>query len=980
MHVRDESTAQVPSSSYRGTNTSAFEAAVSDRVPSEMLLRQLLGFQGCRQQEHAIRIGEHVEEFTAENIEHHRLSAIHPPSMIICPVLRNSILLRPSDVAARAITPETLAASMEGRTPPTYRGEQSAPRHVCIHASHIDEKATGSTISFDCDSHFGWATSFRAFRPGVVFFPVSPKTQQMQAELHLPRDPQAARGVFDPDTHSFLKLDTTTHLYFGQIQGHDIRIYIFFPEIRNPSTLLTADQNQLWYDRVLMPAVRSSCPSDMLSSFPSTHQIAQLNSTAAQTEGRSRQTQSTGRVAHLQYVLDAASCETLWENIVTIIETRANESLAIFQGAVLFFTAKGHKMAYRNADLAHSLKTFDDFVQKTYDLDHVENMVIDVGKEVTPATDLAASAFFRECCVRSALSKLFISSNGSTPALSKSIVIYNHCGLRDLVNVTATPPHNSVLAEYGVMYAQYYSQVKQGLDVTKRYPFADPSLDTLAVGSERAEGLSSAGKTTVDTSTITASYVHSKHRVDETTKGDRRRLPHAAREEYRMTYSAFLELLFAADDEVMARSPTTSSSDLLHSALSPCFVIPTHEYINFVWYSTNQYCAYFETVLAECHHHPSPQQTRMLLLLLDIVRAFVQAVNFPSRRALWINVKQNLERQTTEIGAGFSRTMLTYGYCWLTPIVDWQRHTFLPQFQEYIVEARDRATKRFVQRRHHVSDFDEVYTAITTCEQILESWKVAAVHEAVITALACLVLRQFRADIRETVKDDIQAHMESQFHEEGFSFTWKHLTAFYRATPHLVAVERPTAASRNPDTLLNLWFGDLNQNAAPARSRLHFHRKPFRRLAYLAERICASPHLIRPAGLGPAPFQVILRSLCFLQHTVLPSIAPTHGHLTELKKGDAGAFAARRQWIAIHLHRDPRPNSRPNFGSSPRCYHSLGGPVDEHREPTIHALSTMSPTALTEKLIKAAERNFGIKPRIGRALRLRDVEDLIEPA
>ena len=940
------------------THRTAFDAAHSDGNAARMLFEHLKCFQGCSEQEHQDGHRDHIDTFERDE-PHTRLSQVTAQDLLPA-VLGRHNLLSQGDINHTKVTVDNSCNAFEGRKP-LGEGRYSEPRSVCVHSSHPKRtEALSASVSFDVDSHSGWPLSTCAFRQGISAFGVPPRAQQMQSNRHVSSAPDTV-GVFESDPHQFLALDKSTHLYVGNIKGFGANLYIYFPRIHNPSTLLTEAQTQFFVDRIWLPSLHASGPRDAACSYPSSYAAAEMRSTAKQTEGRVRNSQGYGSSSQLEYFIDPETCQSLWDNVLYTIDTAkaSDPDFLQFAGAQLFFSAKGHKYDYRRGEISQALDNYNDALQATYNMDFVDCMIVDVGKEVTPSDSTPRSAFFRACCVKRATRELFATADSKCTAPSRCTCTYHHSGLRDLTNVTATPPKNSLLAEFGVLYVQWYSQIKQRSDTTKLYPFAGQSFDTLAQGKEAAESLTSVGKAPIDYDTIEKAWTHCKNRLHSECTGEFTDVPHPAREEFSFLYPAFTELCVVArtDQENTHRAAQDRSPPPPLTA--PLWLIPTKEYLGFHWTVANHRCSYVEHVLASTAQRPDRDQALVLLLMIDMLRVLSQATNIPSRRPLWHHVTSDQDEGITEIGAGFSVTMLRYGFCWLTEVIDWTSRKFIKKYRPHILHTRGSFMARYQSRRPEVEQFDALLGCVQTCGSLLRAWQVPDFHKLVLDMLVSFVLRQFRTDVRGVIDNDVLPEWQGRLNDTNAPFVQATLASVYAEPFHLVgAAGRATKTTKDPNILLERFFGELDQTV-DSPSRAHFHNRPYRQLAWAATQILRSSKFIPPPEnfLGGSPFQTYLRTACLARHDILPHVSPNCTNLTELTKRTK-LHSAQRQWITVSHLRFPAPFAIcDEISPEPRWY-TLGG-SQPHQAACPHPYDQATPISLIEQLTAVARATHG---------------------
>lgn len=790
---------------------------------------------------------------------------------------------------------------LEGRQQRAHGAVAAAPR-LCVHVDHCQTSdARAFRVTFDLDSTFGIMYSLSALRVGLRYQPIPPRTIQVKGNFHVKED-DGVEATFQRDTDQFFDFENIVHLPLGSMLGEeDFKLFVYFPKIqrdRHKTTLLTSIQHRTWHDGIFYEAVRRIMPTDFISSFPN-YDTAKINSTTAQMENRVRHGRSLGTNSALHFDFQPQHLGRLWTEIESIIESN-DELNDVFGGARIFFDAKNTKTRTQSESMLDAMEQFKRRIDATFNYDHIRAMFIDVGREVVPTNQEPQTLFWRECCCVHAVTKLFAPGNTKLPR--GCYTLYNHCGIRDFVNCTATPPRDSPIRKWGLLYLQRYGKIKDTAEVTKHFPFAAEGIDDLALGSRRAKDLASAGKTYVEYPVVQGNYAHSKERIHNNVRCHQSKV-FSAREEGRITLQSFEDLLGVvrrqhgldvdANDHVLC-SPY---------ALAPFWSIPTHLYLFFFWHSINRICSTFEGILASVRNDPTPDQSNLLLMLLAILRTFVQATNFPAHRKLWTNVTisgRDRGQAVTRIGAGFSLTMRDFGFCWLKPIVDWKAKTFRIPWQKHIMFDNTPILRKFRVHRNAVVRHEHNNDRIATCARLIYRLRTAAVHTQILHVMIDFVLHQFRRDVLDYVRKDFSRDTTTSL--ERAPFTEDFLKPLY-SSRHLHIVERTNAKFHNaPKLLMHHLFDDLDDITDDSQStkrrdgRQNWSHREFRKLAGAVLDVVRGPDFLLPAG-SSTPGRYFMDTLsirCMRQHWILPNPEPSSNTLVKLESG-----ANKRLWLSV---------------------------------------------------------------------------------
>ncbi|KAH6702793.1 hypothetical protein BKA61DRAFT_646779 [Leptodontidium sp. MPI-SDFR-AT-0119] len=135
----------------------------------------------------------------------------------------------------------------------------------------------------------------------------------------------------------------------ADINGLDYRAAF---EGSDHSTYLSKQDQELWYDAILSPALNKTVDSSNVTiHYPATARIVEIDSTAISGERFSRKDSSREQLLH--YTIQPQYLDALWSLILESIA--ANPGCHRFQGATLFMHAKNTKLDFM--DKAGSLNT-----------------------------------------------------------------------------------------------------------------------------------------------------------------------------------------------------------------------------------------------------------------------------------------------------------------------------------------------------------------------------------------------------------------------------------------------------------------------------------------------------------------------------------------------------------------------------------------------------------------------------------------------
>ncbi|PVH90783.1 hypothetical protein DM02DRAFT_664675, partial [Periconia macrospinosa] len=191
-------------------------------------------------------------------------------------------------------------------------------------------------------------------RNGIDWHPRAHPILNLNADIHFSLTVSAYNSRGDLATRH-LPLHKIPHYCFGSVAGStkSLLLFIFFPELHlesqyEHSTYLSKQDQQLWLDAVLLPAIGKTVNDSTLASYlPASEDNASRGVTAVAAETLKRK--ESAREQLLEYRLQHQYLDQLW---TTILERIAeNPGLARFNGATLFVHAKNTKLAHMTDNL-----------------------------------------------------------------------------------------------------------------------------------------------------------------------------------------------------------------------------------------------------------------------------------------------------------------------------------------------------------------------------------------------------------------------------------------------------------------------------------------------------------------------------------------------------------------------------------------------------------------------------------------------------
>ena len=140
-------------------------------------------------------------------------------------------------------------------------------------------------------------------------------------------------------------------------------MYVFFPELRlkspyKHSNFLSKEDQQLWLDAVLLPALDALVPAARIKYYPHSEDIAAIDITTSSKEAL--RTKDSSQEQILPFTLRAEHLKRLWASVLERIAE--NPGLSRFEGATLFVNAKNTKLAHMEepgVDLATTYRAWE---------------------------------------------------------------------------------------------------------------------------------------------------------------------------------------------------------------------------------------------------------------------------------------------------------------------------------------------------------------------------------------------------------------------------------------------------------------------------------------------------------------------------------------------------------------------------------------------------------------------------------------------
>ena len=752
--------------------------ATASPAPTERtafkLAKQLRNFQGCTHEQHREADQSHQEHHRRPDV-HSKCSSLQQISDILRgnhrdtplpDVLSNAKLMKPMDFGGLDCQAAFEGASTSAAPEDVGTRDEKLPMNLCLSQHYAaSRKNRRAKVSFDIDSTCCFPTSLAIARQGINWFPKVHPFLNLSADIHfgLKVPSYNKRGVL---TRKFAPLHKIPHYCFGSVIGMEgLLIFVFFPALHaesdyEHSTYLSKQDQELWYDKILSPAIHKTVrSSNILQHYPATARIADVDSTALSAESLARKYSSREQL--LKYALQPQYLDTLWSFILETIAE--NPGYHRFQGATLFMHAKNTKLesmdvtgdltvAYEGWEHSWSQATDPQFYNK-------DRTFVDLAKQTTsedsalpyehiPENHEAEVFLWRKCCLDAyAETRTVLNADGSAAKGNPKCTTYPWATMRDTMGQTFFAAPQGKESQDGLIYSQFYALIKTPFDTSKVYVFDNESLENLALDPGYIRSLQQeGGGITFSKGVCEFGYLHSKKRAHANLVDNQWR-SYGIREEHRISLTMMEEIAQQwrqwdlYDDEI----------DAAPSPL-PYYIVPTKELLGFLYAQINKYCFLFEHVLAHTAMTYSLPETIVMVTALRALR-FCYGSNLIQRESLlykdrWESLRN--EKPVVKEGLGMRQTIERCGLGWFLPKINWATWRFAPPHGENILVGNVLMHEEYRRRWRAVKDLRDVYIRFNQAESWYDRYDVqrsTALLGKWLEYLHALNVEQFDTDI-----------------------------------------------------------------------------------------------------------------------------------------------------------------------------------------------------------------------------------------
>jgi hypothetical protein len=571
------------------------------------------------------------------------------------------------------------------------------------------------------------------------------------------------RGVL---TQKYAPLHKIPHYCFGSVIGMEsLLMFVFFPALHlesdyEHSTYLSKQDQELWYDVILAPAIsRTIQSSNILTHLPATARIAEGDATAMSAESFARKESSREQL--LKHALQPQYLDALWSQILATIAE--DPGCHRFHGVSLFMHAKNTKLrsmkvdgglnvAYESWAQSWSQATDPQFYNQ-------DRTFVDLAKQTTsedsalpydqiPADHEAEVFLWKRCCLEAyKQTRIALNPDGSLAKGNPKCTTYPWATMRDTVGQTLFAVPHGRESQDGLIYSQFYVLIKTPFDTSKVYVFDNDSLENLALDPGYIRSLHQEGRgITFSKGVCEFGYLHSKKRAYDNLV-DNQWKSYGIREEHRISLTMMEEIAQQwrqwdlYDDEPDAGRPPL-----------PYYIVPTKALLGFLYAQINKYCFLFEHVLAHTAMTYSLPETIIMVTALRALR-FCYGSNLLQRESLLYKDRYEHVRDQKPVvkeGLGMQETMIRCGLGWFLPKINWATWRLASPHGENILVGNMLMHEEYKRRWRAVKDLRDVYIRFNQAESWYERYQVQHRKSLLSTWLEylhVLNLEQFDADI-----------------------------------------------------------------------------------------------------------------------------------------------------------------------------------------------------------------------------------------
>ena len=231
--------------------------------------------------------------------------------------------------------------------------------------------------------------------------------------------------------------------------------------------------------------------------------------------------------------------------------------------------------------------------------------------------------------------------------------------------LTISPTHkNSLLAQAGLRYSQFYSSTKEIFDSSKIYPFTDELLEALAIDPFlKASIIGAGGGHTVNRQRIANSYFESRDRSIQSLKAGTWK-SYGLREEHRVSLDLLNNIYQELKDPIWMEPYEALKSP---TSVIPYLLIPTNDLLAFLTFNIVRFALPFEYMTVGKHSSISMESSKLRVMLLRCIKLSYNSSPIQRYSAIWkTTIPANRSKNYPERqGMGLQNSLQKYQFGWL---------------------------------------------------------------------------------------------------------------------------------------------------------------------------------------------------------------------------------------------------------------------------------------------------------------------------
>ncbi|KAK8917674.1 hypothetical protein VCV18_008994 [Metarhizium anisopliae] len=453
--------------------------------------------------------------------------------------------------------------------------------------------------------------------------------------------------------------DRRPHLSFEKSQ-HVAPIVQRITHARRTTSYLTNEERCLWVDKLLLPAIRSNCPLDVIQYHPRSFDDMTSKAHSRRKEACSGQVRND---IDMHHYIPHEYLEAIWSHMD---RGTASPDLTMFRDMFIVLSAKNIKLeaksptyqGCRGKIIAHLGQVLD------WSKADLSNTWIDVGREDT-AVSGGNTFLWKSPCLKSWIDSL--THEPGTPLVASEIFNWNLTDQAGSARVETRRSH--VLHEGGLIYAQRYNVNKDLFHTASKRDhglFGEPHLEGMtcppslldawivAARQNRNAGLASSLQSRPQIKRLRKAFEAMKNRICHALKSSSK-TSFGVREEYRISWALFVEL-----------DPPTLQPGGSHQ---PFWTLSTAHVNEFMRWEFNRWLSAIECVQErgaqrDCDWQSHQRNMIMVTILLRSLKASVNCHDVARRSQMFKKEYRNRQHKRLR-GLDFEGSMKKAGLVWL---------------------------------------------------------------------------------------------------------------------------------------------------------------------------------------------------------------------------------------------------------------------------------------------------------------------------